>query len=73
MYLIEENIPAPDRYISGCRKYPWDKMEVGQSILFPAGEEAERARVACKMWARNHRKVFRTRSLAEGVRIWRVA
>lgn len=70
-YKIESNIQIPVGY-KGCgRKYPFDKLEIGQSIYF----EGERASVqnAAFAYGKFNNKKFCTRKEGNGFRVWRTA
>ena len=69
---IEKNIPVPEDR-RGSRKYPFSKMEVGDSVFFEGassdGIEYTAARVSACRWGWK----FRARAADGGLRIWRVA
>jgi len=71
MYKIESNIEIPE----SRTKYPFDDMEVGDSILFPKRKAADSARVAAVRFAQAHRPgwKFSLRTVEDGWRLWRVA
>lgn len=74
-YKIENDVPIPEKARTGRgRKYPWESMNVGDSIAFEAAAEYERARSASNAYARNHKGVkFTARQTLNGnYRIWRV-
>ncbi len=65
-YKIEKNIP-----IKGTKrpsKYPFDKMQVGDSFLV----DNEKAGSIRSLIYRVGGKKFRTRSVKGGIRVWRV-
>ncbi len=66
--LIEKGIPMPRRD-HGNAKYPWLRMEVGDSFLWsgPANSVHNNAAAA----SRNGRK-FKARKTDAGYRVWRV-
>ena len=74
---IEKNIPAPSGYganVSG--KYPWRKMDVGDSVFFdnePDKTQSNPAAAARLFSRKNPEFKFATRSEGNGVRVWRVA
>jgi len=76
---IEKNIPIPGKK-GGNRnlRYPWDKMEVNDSV-FITGKSQQTISHAAKEWTRrnNLSKKFTTRIVTEngvkGVRVWRVS
>lgn len=76
-YLIEKNIPIPpDRRGNNKSTYPFNKMDVGDSVFFadPIGLKATRA--AHGAGPKRKGRKFRSRRLTEndqrGTRIWRV-
>ncbi len=64
---IERDVPIPNRR----RTYPFDQMGVGESVLVPA-TKGHSARTCMFSTARKTGKKFISRTLPEGVRIWRV-
>lgn len=69
--VIDRNVPIPDAAPKG--KYPWDKMEVGDSFVFPGTLDPH----ACYAAAQNIRKKcpdkdFRVRRIGKQYRCWRV-
>jgi hypothetical protein len=66
---IEKNIPPPEEHWK--RKYPLNRMEVGDSFAIP---KSEAARVRNAIWS--HCKVtdhkYKSRVEGENVRVWRV-
>lgn len=75
MYEIETDVPAPP-LSHGNAKYPWEKMEVGNSFFVPGGS-VDTIQKAGRAWAdRNHGGKFICRKAVEdglaGVRAWRI-
>jgi len=75
-YLIEKNVPIPERRPGRPPIYPFSMMAVGDSI-FIADPDAKKAKAAaCGTGNKRKGKRFRSRRLTEndqcGVRIWRV-
>ena len=73
---VEKGIPMVGEPGYGWRrKYPFYKMEVGDSFFLPGDPKKIRRVVACA--ATNHGKVynkkFSVRSMDGGVRVWRVS
>ena len=69
-FKIDKHIPAPayDGLGRAC-KYPWDKMEIGDSVLVPhAG--AQRSAYG---YGKRHSMKFRTRKDEGGFRVWRIS
>jgi hypothetical protein len=62
---VESNIPMPARY-------PFAKMNVGDSFLIPENVSRSSAAVAAYRYGLANRKKFVTRKTSEGHRIWRV-
>lgn len=76
MYKIEKGIPIPyGKSDNGERRTAAEKLEVGESFLIP-GTTEEIFRTARNL-AYNVRyktgRKFRTRKLADGIRIWRIS
>jgi len=68
-YKIEKNI---EKKKTSCQKYPFDKMEVGDSFEFNKQERTEIATAAAQYAKRNGVK-FSSKKQDEGkVRIWRI-
>lgn len=82
MYEIEKGVEMPAAVNSGGRKakYPWAKMEIGDSFFVPANgcsmrNVQDRFASAAAQWAKRHGSKFATRQVKEpepGVRVWRV-
>lgn len=69
-YKIEKNVPLPDGY-PGRQKYPFDQMEIGDSILVP-GPVGIRVSNAAYQWGKANKRKFRGKMTSEGMRIWRI-
>ena len=69
---IETDIPLPKRR-GYARKFPFDKMEVGNSIPLPDKETYLKATSASQHYGKEHGKKFASRSTPDGFRIWRIA
>ena len=68
-YKIETGVPLPR--LKNTRKYPFDKMKVGDSFFVPNGKIGTIGN-AVFMWNREHRdSQFISRSVEGGVRVWR--
>ncbi len=73
---IEKNIPIPVTEI----KYPFDKMDVGDSFFIAETDKKERLKIQCavRSYFAMYRKKTKTtmkiisKSLENGVRIWRI-
>lgn len=85
-YPVESGIPIPPERSAGPggyrghRRYPWGLMNVGDSFLVPAHDEpafvvtARSLHAAVRTWKYNNGyddRVYVTRRIKEGVRIWR--
>jgi hypothetical protein len=70
---IEQNVPIPTAK-GGAKRYPFSKLKVGDSVLYPYAnsEDAQRALKAAYRVASYHNWHIVSRKLPEGVRIWRV-
>lgn len=69
-YKIENNVamPSPYRNCGRAEKYPWSKLEVGQSFFAANIALMSGASHAGKRLG----KKFTTRKMDGGVRVWRV-
>jgi hypothetical protein len=81
-FKIEKGVPPPKaRGHTKPLKYPWDQMEVGESILVPitSQDQDERrrlyqtARCAAYSYGKRKKRKYETRVVAKGIRIWRTA
>lgn len=81
-YRIEDGIPIPARRgtprgpSTGKLKYPFDELEPGQSFLVTEKNAAERNKVRGRLSGSAMRfrdREFAIRSVADGVRVWRVS
>ena len=80
-FTIDKGVPVPP-LPAKKRKYPFDKMEVGESFFHKKDEDNEvsirdvqqRLNNAACNYSRtfDKRKKFRTNQQKDGVRIWRV-
>jgi hypothetical protein len=70
MYTIQKGVPIsrPTLEVGSRRKYPFDRMEVGDSIVV----DHERARVAAHQHAKKTNKKFTMRKEGNHYRIWRI-
>ena len=64
---IESNVPFEDN--SKNRKYPWQDMEVGDSVLIT--ENTHSARCSAYSYGKRNDKEFRSRTEDGGIRIFR--
>jgi hypothetical protein len=74
-YVIESGIPMPSPVSGpGVRKYPFDRLEVGQSFYLSGKEkDFSTLRNAAFQHARRYGKKFITRRVDGGARCWRIA
>lgn len=77
---IDRDIPIPESRTHGGRrgasggatgKYPWAEMEVGDSFLVKNVRQQHMGQLASAAGARLGRK-FSTRTVENGVRVWRI-
>lgn len=72
-FEIQKGVPAPERAKHGRReKYPFRKMEVGDSILIPGEDSSHKSGRAARKYGAENGKRFCTRSEPAGLRIWRI-
>lgn len=72
---IESNIPIEASYTNGRpEKYPWRKMEVGDSF-FVSSDTMDLKRASTYAWEAGRRTgcKFACRRQEDGIRIWRVS
>ena len=77
MYKIEKGIPIPrTRWGPGCyNKYPFDLLEVGDSFLVETTDKYEKRKKQASIIATSKSRrpqQFATRTVPEGVRVWRI-
>lgn len=76
---VSKNIPIPKGGASAAiRKYPFNELEVGDSVEFESTEEFEKGRRAAAQYARNHKQRYIARKgiqdgeyVGQGGTIWR--
>jgi hypothetical protein len=75
MFDIDDNVSLPTQRTGGCSKYPFGKMEIGQSFAIPRAV-GHNARMAAAQFGKRNGMKFTSRALTEDgepvVRIWRV-
>lgn len=69
MTNIDKNIPAP---ISRYAKYPFSKMEVGDSVFFAGEGHGSNCVHAAKRYFKRSNKKMTSRKEDGGIRIWRL-
>ena len=85
MFKIDKNIPLPPHKRAGGKtpkgKYPFRKMQIGDSFLYPEPENnrAERLRIgaliinsARSSGIATKKMKFTTRRVKDGIRCWRI-
>lgn len=74
---IESGIAAPNDGLGQLRgrepKYPFQKMNVGDSFVLDQQSNHASARVCAIQYAARSGKRFATRTIDNGLRIWRIA
>ena len=77
-FKIEKDIPIPPARRSSKRKYPFNKMQIGESILIEGDrKKLRKASCAAQVYGKRNSKKFISRLLEKdgeffGVRLWRV-
>jgi len=70
---IDKNIPIPQAMNKA--KYPWRKMEVGDSFLFSKKSDLKNLKHASSLAGAASRRMgikFSCRKTNEGIRVWRI-
>lgn len=72
--VIDKNIPIPtDRAKqTSYKNFPFSTMKVGDSFLVTDDHDKKYIAVTACRYGKNSGKLFCTRKVAEGVRVWRV-
>jgi len=70
---IEKNVPAPKSTRGRTSKYPWDKMQVNDSIAIDDPDQHHNARSSAAQYGARHNKKFVSKVVDGVMRIWRVA
>ncbi len=65
--MFDTDIPVPT-----YRKWPFKKMEIGQSYLLTKEESISGRAAAFSLATRDRRYKFLTRKEGDGVRVWRI-
>lgn len=74
MYEIEKGIKLPEPIIPGrpASKYPWRKMNIGDSFFVPVNEVKLSSLYTMASHAGGyHNKKFTVRKVTDGFRVWR--
>ncbi len=70
---LSSNIDMPERSTkAGKSKYPFKDMKVGESVFFEGKTSLDKECVYAYNYGRKAGKKFSARSVAGGVRIWRI-
>ncbi len=71
---VDHDVPLPKHFRGPIPKYPWRKMEVGDSFFVP--EPQSRVCAAAQSYEKTHGTKYRTAKITEngvyGVRVWRL-
>ena len=69
---IESGVPIPDA--KGAKRYHFEDMQVGDSMLFEERKKAESAQASAYDWALRHNPDFKVsrRKVEGGYRLWRI-
>lgn len=68
---IDRGIPMPKR--PSAQKYPWRKLEVGESFFVPCeGKRIQEFQSQTWNAGRAHNRKFATRRENGGIRVWRI-
>lgn len=70
-FKIEKNIPIPDKLFQS--KYPYAKMEIGDSFLIKTSKTIEQTNSSTSYAAKRLNMKFTSRTVDGGIRIWRKA
>ena len=54
-------------------KYPFDSMKIGDSFLVPSEDSHRSVSIAASNYGKAYGEVFVTRTVEDGVRVWRIA
>lgn len=79
VFVVEKGIPMPARPRGAGPKgsgptltYPFDKMEVTDSLLVPKGQKWQPVYSSAMQYGERRGLRFERRTMADGMRIWRV-
>jgi hypothetical protein len=71
--VVESNVPLPNRQGGRPSKYPWNKMQLGDSFALPIDEHSRVVQAAYNFTYRHPEFVFSVRNMKDGTcRVWRV-
>jgi hypothetical protein len=69
---IESGIPIPERG-RNYSDYPFERLEIGESFLFPEGTKRSTAGTSATYQGMKLKRKFVTRQTSKGIRCWRIA
>lgn len=74
---IENNIPIPESLLKSksARKYPFDKMVIGDSFLFSESKDfnsLNNARSTCTRYSKILKMTFKATYVDSGIRVFRI-
>lgn len=71
---IQRGIPLPERPVQRQRRprYPWARMEVGDSFLFPRRVKMSSVHNQCWTMSKRLGRKFRAIRTEDGYRCWRI-
>jgi hypothetical protein len=72
MIKIDKNVAIPIIERGGVAKYPWNKMEIGDSFFIEGAKTTTSITSAASPYGKRHNKKFTARAVDGGVRIWRI-
>ena len=77
MFDVENGIEVPAKMTGNPLKYPWDKMDIGDSFHVEHGADhptntQRRLSAAADGYGYRHNMKFITRQVEGGVRVWRI-
>lgn len=75
LFIVEKNIkmPSAKKKKKRAEKYPWARMEVGDSFFVPNKSTGAMSAAAVLAKKRHPTKKFSVRTMTDGVRVWRTA
>lgn len=76
MISIDKSVPIPEFAMeksTGMRKYPFQKMEIGDSIFFENATHDSNSIHAAKRYFSRNKKTMIARKQGSGIRIWRIS
>ena len=73
MLKIEKGIPMPGSLGKGVAKYPFHKMEIGDSVFFEGKTTSSKEYLAANQCGLRKGFKFTGKSVDGGLRIWRIS